>query len=1356
MNETTRDTTAARESDPPEAQPPVAAQSGRRSWLRRVLVLLSVPLLVVLVLLLVVLWVLGTESGLRFSLSVTEKLTPGLLRVERFDGHILGDLHLEGLNIRPPGVELKFSDLDLRWRPLETLTTGTLRISELSTRALDIAIAPSEDKETASGPVKLPEIFLPLGLNLELEQARVGQLSIGTLHEDSRFRIDRIALAASWWGSRVTLRELAATLPEPRLTANAQGEVALTGDYPLDLELTWALSREPALELNGQATIGGDFKALHLENDLGGSVRAQLRASVREVLEHLRWEGELEVLEVDLPAIHADLPVLDLNGELTTSGDLDEARIQGNLVGAAPDLPDFGRLRAMLDVRWRDRVLEIADLKLTENKSGARLVAGGELDLSDPGGKVDLEATWDKLRWPLAGKESIAAAEQGKLRVRGTLDEFSYRISSEVRGRDFPAAKLRLTGEGNQETTQIENLRIDTLDGKLEAEGQIAWSPKPSWALTLVADGVDPGIRWPQLPARIGFALTSKGNPDAFEYDLEAGVKSETLPAATLALRGQGNLEGTRIEDLRLDTLGGWLQGMADVTWAPAVTWDAELRVADMDPGKQWPEWGGVLDGRILSAGGLKDGSPDLGAQLVSLTGELRGYPVDAAARVRMQGTELTIEELRVASGPSNLQAAGTVGERLDLALSVRSPDLKSLLPGAEGNIQANGAVTGTLEAPAVRLDLVAAGIAMAGQRIQNLSGTAQVDLAPNGPLKIDLTGQDLVAGGLAFDRLRIRGSGDMGAHRLSAQVAGEPLALDLELAGGLKRDNAYTGRLEELALRTREFGNWQLRKTAPVSLAGTRIGVGPICIREKTGEKAGSGGCARFEQREKGTWNAALDLDRLAFDLFKGFIPKDFVLTGAARAKADFKAAGGVLTGNARVRIPEGVISMGGGEALLNFTSANLAVDAGGKGLRAKLAVPLTGLGNLSAAVSLPGWSLAEPARPQQPLRGDVQARIEDFGIVSRLVPDLTHLTGKLNADFKLRGTLAEPRLGGGAKVAGGGLQVPFIGLEVEDLTFDAQARGLDRIEYSGGFKAGKGRVKITGHTLLGGAEGLSTRISAKGNKLRVADTKEYFVLASPDLEAEIKPTGIKLTGTVKIPEARIRPRHIPTGTVSPSPDVVIASKVREEGLGYAKSIDLRLVLGKRVTLDAFGLEGTIRGELAVLRIPGKEISGDGQLEIVDGTYRIYAGGPLSAAIGTSLTIEQGFLSYAKSPVTNPYLILTAQREGGDITAGLRIFGTIKHPKLTFFSATDPGMSQSEVTKYLLTGIPPRRGGEQQDQAISLGTYIAPKLFAEYDHSLGDESDKIKLRYNLKDWIELQAETGDAQGGDIFFTVEH
>jgi translocation and assembly module TamB len=1335
----------------PEAGPAGSPSRKRGRW-RWLWFAIKSLFLLLLLLLLLVFWVLGTQSGLRFSLSVVDRIAPGQLQVEQADGRVLGDLHLKGVAVRAPGLDLDLGELRLGWRPLGALT-GTLRVTEITVRDLDLVAAPSEDDEE-SGPIELPQIVLPL--NLELEKLLVERLRVGA-PDAPPFLVDRAALAASWQGSELNVRKLEVALPDPLLNASAQGKAELTGDYPLELGLDWDLSQEPALKLAGKAEVGGDLERLTLALDLTGSADVKLEAEVLDVLDEPRWDGTLEIRRVDLPSIQADLPAVNLTGQLATSGDLNDARVQGRLAGDAPDLPDFGRLKATLEVTWREKVLDIAALELTEDQSGALLTADGQLDLSDPAGRFNLEAAWEKLRWPLTG-ELIAEARQGKIDASGTFEELSYQVSAEAWGRDFPEVSLTLTGGGDLESTHIETLRVDTLDGKIEAKGQVVWVPELGWELSLTADGINPAAHWPEVPAVIGLEFASRGNLGAFAYSLAGDVDSELLPASTLELNGEGDSRGTRVDSLRVDTLGGHIQAEAEAAWEPAVTWDARIDIADIDPGKQWPDWGGVLGARVLSKGTLEAAGPDLGAWVESLSGELRGYPVDGAAQVRMKGTEIWVDELRLASGPSNLRVAGSVGDQLDLEIGLSSPDLKSLVPDAQGSVKASGTVSGTLDAPAVKLGVSAQGVAVGGQGIDDLKGSADVDLGQGGRIKIDLNGKGLAAGGMDFDSVRVQGDGDMASHRLSAKVLGEPLRVELKAAGGLKEDNAYAGRLEGLDLRTQQLGNWRLQKAAPIALAGAQITAGPVCIREESG----SGGCLGFEQKEAGAWSASLDLDRLAFDLIAPFVPEGLMLEGEARAKADFKAAGGALTGNATLQIPAGVLSAASTASeddrleLLDFSSASLGIDAGGKGVQAKLALPLKGLGDLSGDVSLPGWRLENPARPDQSLRGAVRARIDNLGVVSRFVPDIRNLTGAIDADFKLAGAVANPDIRGVARLTNGGLDVPFIGLEIDDLTFNAEAR-RNRIDYNGGFNAGGGRLEIDGRTLLS-ADGPSTRIGAKGDKLTLADSKEYFVLASPDVEAEILPNGTKVTGTVTVPEARIRPRTIPAGSVaSTSDDVVIASEAQDVQSRYSTSLDLRLVLGEKVTVNAFGLEGSIEGDLAVLQAPGKEILGDGELKIVDGTYRVSTGGKWSAAVGKPLDIEQGFLNYAKSPINNPFLVLTAQREGGDVTAGLRVFGTIKNPKMTFFSATDPGMSQSEITKYLLTGIPPKRSnGQDSDRALSLGTYIAPKLFAEYDHSLGDEADKIKLRYDLNDWIELQTETGDSQGGDIFFKIEN
>lgn len=164
----------------------------------------------------------------------------------------------------------------------------------------------------------------------------------------------------------------------------------------------------------------------------------------------------------------------------------------------------------------------------------------------------------------------------------------------------------------------------------------------------------------------------------------------------------------------------------------------------------------------------------------------------------------------------------------------------------------------------------------------------------------------------------------------------------------------------------------------------------------------------------------------------------------------------------------------------------------------------------------------------------------------------------------------------------------------------------------------------------------------------------------------------------------------------------------------------------------------------------------GDGQLGIVDGVYRLSAGFQLAAEFGPPLTIEQGRLVFAKSPIDNPGLLLQAQREGSETTAGVRVHGTLRNPKLAFFSESDPEMTQSEISTYLVTGVPPRNDSGSQDRSLSFGTYVRPKLYMEYETGLGDQKDKVKLRYDLTRRIELQTETGESQGGDIFFKFEH
>jgi translocation and assembly module TamB len=419
-------------------------------------------------------------------------------------------------------------------------------------------------------------------------------------------------------------------------------------------------------------------------------------------------------------------------------------------------------------------------------------------------------------------------------------------------------------------------------------------------------------------------------------------------------------------------------------------------------------------------------------------------------------------------------------------------------------------------------------------------------------------------------------------------------------------------------------------------------------------------------------------------------------------------------------------------------------------------LEAPLRELGAIEGSLTLAGWRLDAPARPQQALDGTLRARVDHLDRVSDLIPDVTGVTGAIDSDLRLTGTLGAPDARGDVRIAGVGLQVPLIGLNVSDLALDARVLGIDRLEAEGSAKVGGGQLTMGAEASLGG-EGVVARATLSGERLTVANTKEYFALVSPRIALDADARGLRLSGEIQVPEARIRPRSIPAGVKTPSKDVVLVTEKRSAPLPMA--IDLRLVLGEEVTVDAFGVRGRLAGNLAVRQEPGRQMMGDGQLQIIDGQYRIATGFGLAAELGAPLTIVQGRMIYASSPIDNPGLVIQAEREQGQTVAGVRVLGTLRDPKLAFFSESDPGMTQAEVTKFLLTGIAPTGNDEDARPSLAVGTYIAPKLYLEYGSGvdvLGEEGNSVRLRYDLSKRVEVQTETGGGgQGIDLFYTFE-
>ncbi|MEP7310938.1 MAG: translocation/assembly module TamB domain-containing protein [Pseudomonadota bacterium] len=283
--------------------------------------------------------------------------------------------------------------------------------------------------------------------------------------------------------------------------------------------------------------------------------------------------------------------------------------------------------------------------------------------------------------------------------------------------------------------------------------------------------------------------------------------------------------------------------------------------------------------------------------------------------------------------------------------------------------------------------------------------------------------------------------------------------------------------------------------------------------------------------------------------------------------------------------------------------------------------------------------------------------------------------------------------------------------------------------------------------------------------------------MLFSPDFTIDRTAVRTTLNGRVTLASADINLQRLPRGNraAAASDDVVVVDDETDVARRAENSplyVSITILLGDRVKLSGYGLDGTVAGQLDVRERPGEPTTASGEIRVA-GTYKAY---------GQDLTIRQGQLLYAATPLDNPQLAITAVRVVDAVTAGLRVTGHAQSPQLAVFS--DPAMGQSNALAFLVTGKPLDQIGQGngdsdalQSAARSLGTaagsllakkigsrlgvdevgikdssalggsaltvgqYLSPRLYLSYGVGLLTPGEVITLRYKLTDELALEAE---------------
>ena len=415
----------------------------------------------------------------------------------------------------------------------------------------------------------------------------------------------------------------------------------------------------------------------------------------------------------------------------------------------------------------------------------------------------------------------------------------------------------------------------------------------------------------------------------------------------------------------------------------------------------------------------------------------------------------------------------------------------------------------------------------------------------------------------------------------------------------------------------------------------------------------------------------------------------------------------------------------------------------------------------------TLPALSRLPPQGPQ-PLDGQLTVDLPDLSGLQAWVPDLDRVRGRVAGELLLAGDLARPRITGDLGLRDGAAGVPAAGLALRDVTLgiSGDAAQPELLRITGGLSSGDGRLSLAGQVDLDSGR---TALAIDGVELEVFNTPDAVARLSPDLAAEYGDGRLKLRGTVAVNRADITPRLslrsaaagddstavVASGDIiPPSPDVVVLggespAAVEEALLPFELDSELVVDLGQHVRVNALGFVGRITGLVIFTNPPERrEIVpiARGAFEVQEGTFRSF---------GQDLEIQTGQLLFRAVPATEPEVNLRAVRwiDNDPLVtlAGVRVTGPLDQPELELYST--PQLEMTEVQSYLLTG----RSPSSRDAALSIGTFVRPKLYVGYGYNLLEETSEFDALYTISPRYGAQASVGEADNNiGVTFTYEH
>jgi hypothetical protein len=1215
----------------------------------------------------------------------------------------------------------------------------------------------------------------------------------------------RLEVSGSWDGTRAEATEIALDLGAQRLVGSAHVE-DLDGTPTLDVTLArtrlvpgalpWPTPIRGALDLSGhvRGTLDAPNATLTMRGPAG-----TLSATARWSAKDSGWGVALDTPGLRLDTLLVDGPAAGLVATLRLEG-------HGTTWPTALEADGSVMVRLVLD--------DPAGPLAIEASSPVGL-AGGALTLDALALRLPGVAARGRVRADLEGSSARVRLDSATVELAGIAARAG--LDPQVRGRAGVAATtVDVRWDGPVTARAAGGLTADGL--ALPGTGAItvlrgpftaAWGPDGTRLnATLTAEGVTAGN-----DARVATA----------DAAVDVRVDGAGTPAGTIGL----SVGPTQLGPLRASR--GTL----------AVTLDG-TRVG-VEGGLEGPE-GPVLT--LDASADTAQGRADIASLAVALPGAPEPWRTEDPARVRWSDRGVEDLHLAMSAGPSRLALDGhwtDVGP-VDLRASAREVRVSTLtalapdaLDGVYGTVTFDAGLQGTARRPELAATATITHARLPGTlddadlrlSLAGTSGDVRVDAAAShdgttlaeldGHVPLDLSGGTATLRPDAPWALQLRVP-ETDATPWNAALAGAPLpalhgSAALDIAG---TPGAPTTRLVASALVPTGVGDpaWidldastdgdvvhmralaRERMRRLISVEGTARTSLPVVARSLLD------GDATPDLASPDTWLSQLDLSVLPLDVPAERLAELLDRPGAMRGRI---LGGFRLSGAATAPQLEGALMLVEGKlGKLNVSPAQLtltpgiggyrlAVDLGFPGTRRKGRKPAAG-----GRLSLQGFVPRDPLGPSLEREGldlAVQGRKVPLAGFDALLPDVEDLTGTLDLDGHVTGSLAAPVPTATITLANAAGTLLATGVRYDDVqatlaierdtvivrSLRAQTRPAE-----GGLTQETGTLRAEGQLQFqdgepGAARGTlrlerawlsartDTALRVRRGTLQVNGTWPT-VTVSGDAELEdarlvldesffaSASRALELDPAVRVLRPRA-PRDDDSGPDLPaalrdSLDAVPMPTVEPPMLPPALGLAIDLNLARSGLLDArMPLEDSLGGAMSGLTSIHVSTQVDGTLKVgADHGDLVLAGQILplrgtARVFGRPFDIRGGTVAFTGRDSTNPILDLTGVYEAtgyGAIT--VQITGSADAPKLAFSSDAYP--STDDILSLLLTGVPASQigAGDQGADALSLlVSGLASGLAA------GSAGGKVDLFELSTDGVRI----GQRIGPDLFLVVE-